>query len=198
MVVSPRGETLARAAEFEPELLVCDMLLRAAEPAAEAAGVALIGPVETGAHAEGEGERRLAEPLEPEEREVYEALVTGVRDYVEKNGFECVVLGLSGGIDSALVALVAADALGPERVKLAVMPSPHSADETQADARAIAANLGAELVEIPIADLMGGLRAGARGALRGNESPALPRRTSRRGSGATWRWRSPTSSAGWS
>ena len=97
----------------------------------------------------------MAEPLEPEEREVYEALVTGVRDYVEKNGFECVVLGISGGIDSALVALVAADALGPERVKLVVMPSPHSADETQADARTIAANLGAELVELPIADLMG-------------------------------------------
>jgi NAD+ synthase (glutamine-hydrolysing) len=154
VVVSPSGETLARAAEFEPELLVCDLLVPLAEPDTAAAGVALIGPVETGAHAAGEVERRLAEPLEPEEREVYAALVTGVRDYVEKNGFESVVLGISGGIDSALVALVAVDALGPERVKLVVMPSPHSAAETQSDARAIAGNLGTETIELPIAELM--------------------------------------------
>jgi len=80
--------------------------------------------------------------------------VLGVRDYVEKNRFEAVVLGLSGGIDSALVAQVAADAVGPERLHCVVMPSPHSSDATQADARAIAENLGANLIEIPIADKM--------------------------------------------
>jgi NAD+ synthase (glutamine-hydrolysing) len=156
VVVAPTGEVLARAQEFEPELLVCDLLLPLAEGGGDgaAAGVARLGPVETGAHAEGEVEPRLVEPLEPEEREVYEALTIGVRDYVEKNGFDSVVLGISGGIDSALVALVAVDALGPERVKLVVMPSPHSADETQADARTIAANLGTEVVEMPIAGLM--------------------------------------------
>ena len=63
------------------------------------------------------------------------ALVTGLRDYVRKNGFRRVVLGLSGGIDSALVACVAADALGPEGVAAVVMPSPYSSAETQADAR---------------------------------------------------------------
>ena len=67
----------------------------------------------------------------------------GLRDYVDKNGFQHVVLALSGGIDSALVALIAADALGPDRVTVVVMPSPHSTDETQEDARTIAANLGA-------------------------------------------------------
>ena len=77
-----------------------------------------------------------------------------MRDYVDKNGFDGVVLGLSGGIDSALVAQVAADAVGPERVRCVVMPSPHSSEETQADARAIARNLGAELIEIPIAEPM--------------------------------------------
>ena len=66
-----------------------------------------------------------AKPLEPDE-EVYEALCLGLRDYVDKNGFERVLLGLSGGIDSALTACVAADALGPDRVACAVMPSPHS------------------------------------------------------------------------
>ena len=77
-----------------------------------------------------------------------------MRDYVGKNGFSDVVVGLSGGIDSALVAQVAADAVGPERLKCVVMPSPHSSDETQGDARAIAQNLGAELIEIPIAEPM--------------------------------------------
>ena len=158
VVVGPDGETLARAAEFEPELLLCDLLLPFPEPSGDGATarVASLGPVESGATAEGKVERRLAEPLEPEEREVYAALTVGIRDYVEKNGFESVVLGLSGGIDSALVALLAVDALGPERVKLAVMPSPHSAEETQSDARAIADNLGADLVEVPIGELMKG------------------------------------------
>ena len=91
----------------------------------------------------------LAEPLEPE-AEVYAALTTGVRDYVEKNGFGRVVLGLSGGIDSALAALVAADALGPERLTCVVMPSPFSSEATQGDARRIAANLGAPLLDLEI------------------------------------------------
>src|SRR5262249_14531165 len=74
--------------------------------------------------------------------------------YVEKNGFEHVVMGLSGGIDSALVAVIAVDALGPERVSIVVMPSPHSSDETQADARRLAANLGVQTRELPICDAM--------------------------------------------
>ena len=82
--------------------------------------------------------------------EVYAALVTGLRDYVVKNGFTHVGLGLSGGIDSALVAALAADALGPERVTCVVMPSPHSSGETQSDAREMASRLGVEMLEIPI------------------------------------------------
>jgi NAD+ synthase (glutamine-hydrolysing) len=85
---------------------------------------------------------------------VYAALKLGLRDYVRKNGFERVLVAVSGGIDSALVALVAVDALGPERVCCVVMPSPHSSADTQADARAIVANLGAELIEIPIESAM--------------------------------------------
>jgi len=95
----------------------------------------------------------LAEPLGPD-AEVYAALKLGLRDYVRKNGFERVLVAVSGGIDSALVALVAVDALGPERVCCVVMPSPHSSADTQADARAIVANLGAELIEIPIESAM--------------------------------------------
>ena len=95
----------------------------------------------------------LAPTLEPE-AEVYAALRTGLHDYVEKNGFERVVVALSGGIDSALVALLAADALGPERVTCVSMPSPYSSDGTRADARAIAENLGVDFREISIADAM--------------------------------------------
>ncbi len=72
------------------------------------------------------------------EAEIYAALRTGLRDYVEKNGFERVLIALSGGIDSALVALLAADALGAERVTCVSMPSPYSSEGTRADARAIA------------------------------------------------------------
>ena len=124
VVLAADGEVLARASQFEPELLFCDLT-----PA---------------------GPNRIAEPIGSEEGEVYSALTLGLRDYVEKNGFERVVLALSGGIDSALVALIAADALGADRVSVVVMPSPNSSPETQADARTIAMNLGAELIEIPI------------------------------------------------
>ncbi len=90
-----------------------------------------------------------AQLLGPEE-EIHAALVTGLRDYVEKNGFDRVVVALSGGIDSACVALVAVDALGAERVVLVTMPSRYSSEGTRADAEAIARNLGAELLELPI------------------------------------------------
>ena len=78
----------------------------------------------------------------------------GLRDYVEKNGFKHVVMGLSGGIDSALVAAIAVDALGPDRVSVVVMPSPHSSPATQDDARRLAANLGVPARDLPIADAM--------------------------------------------
>ena len=153
VIFAPDGELVARAAQFEPELLLCDLLLPV-DDGGSGEGVRLLSShSRDGGAPQGHPDERSAEP-HSEEREVYEALVLGVRDYVRKNGFEAVTLGLSGGIDSALVAMVAADALGPEQVSCVVMPSPHSSDETQADARAIAANLGANLIEIPIADPM--------------------------------------------
>ena len=80
----------------------------------------------------------------------------GTRDYVTKNGFEHVVIGLSGGIDSTLVALIAVDALGPERVTCVTMPSPYSSQGTRGDAHKLAENLGVELLELPIGEAMAG------------------------------------------
>ncbi len=137
-VIDAGGEVIARARQFEQELLLVDL---------EAGG-----PV--------------AEPL-PDLDEVYGALVLGLRDYVGKNGFERVLVAVSGGIDSALVAMLAADALGGERVTGVVMPSPHSSEETQADARSIVRNLGAELLEIPIEATMGAYHVALDGSIEG-------------------------------
>jgi NAD+ synthase (glutamine-hydrolysing) len=85
--------------------------------------------------------------------EVYQALVLGTHDYIRKNGFEHVVLGLSGGIDSALVATIAADALGPDCVTGVALPSPYSSEGSRTDADALARALGIQLLTIPIHDL---------------------------------------------
>jgi NAD+ synthase (glutamine-hydrolysing) len=126
-VVDASGEVVARARQFEPDLLLWEL--------------------------GGSAPARL-EQLLADHDELYAALVLGVRDYVRKNGFRSVLVGLSGGIDSALVAMIAADALGPGQLTCVVMPSPHSSEATQADARTIARNLGAELIELPIAAAM--------------------------------------------
>jgi NAD+ synthase (glutamine-hydrolysing) len=82
--------------------------------------------------------------------EIYQALVLGTRDYVRKNGFEKVVIGLSGGVDSSLVAAIAADALGPDNVIGVSMPSRYSSPGSKSDAEALARNLGIEFKVIPI------------------------------------------------
>ncbi len=86
------------------------------------------------------------------EEEVYRALVLGVRDYVGKNGFPGVIIGLSGGVDSALVLAVAVDALGPEKVRAVMMPSPYTSDISRIDASEMAARLGVSYDEIAITD----------------------------------------------
>ncbi len=172
-VLDHTGETIARAGQFREELLVCDVDLEAAaaarlreashRPAARSAGAAdgstpilVLPPLPTGPAARGGGGAgtSLAEPIAPVEAEVYAALTLGLRDYVEKNGFAQVVLGLSGGIDSALVACLAADALGHERVNVAIMPSRYSSSSTQGDARELAASLAVRTHELEIEPLV--------------------------------------------
>jgi NAD+ synthase (glutamine-hydrolysing) len=94
--------------------------------------------------------------IEPSDgiEEVYNALMTGLRDYVVKNGFKKVVIGLSGGVDSALVATVAADALGESNVTAIFMPSAFSSNDSREDAQILSQNLGVRLIEIPIGDIL--------------------------------------------
>jgi NAD+ synthase (glutamine-hydrolysing) len=171
-VVDHTGATIARAAQFREDLLICDVDLQAAAAArlreaghrgAVRAAISPGGPARAAvlppvpsvrADAERNGHSHvggpLATPLEPVEAEVYAALTLGLHDYVEKNGFQHVVLGLSGGIDSALVACLAVDALGAERVSTAIMPSRFSSSATQEDARALAKALGTRTHELAI------------------------------------------------
>jgi len=183
VVVDHEGRVVARGRQFVDELIVCEVDLGAAravrlrDPRHRAAlrrsapRVQLLAelpaPAESGTPLPDRDP--LPEPLVPE-AEVYAALVLGLRDYVEKNGFARVVIGLSGGVDSALVGIVAVDALGAERVAVAIMPSPHSSPATQADARALAANLGVQILELPIAPTMTAYEHTLQDAFAGREA----------------------------
>jgi NAD+ synthase (glutamine-hydrolysing) len=130
LVMNPTGAVLARGAQFAPDRIVVDL--------------------DDGTQVAGDGGDRL-DPL----AEVYAALVLATHDYITKNDFDGALIGLSGGIDSALVAAVAADALGGGAVTGVAMPSPYTSDRSTADARALAGNLGLQLLELPIAPIMG-------------------------------------------
>ncbi|HMD94787.1 MAG TPA: nitrilase-related carbon-nitrogen hydrolase, partial [Trebonia sp.] len=140
LLVAAGGELLARGPQFEEALIVTDLDLPAARGPITDEG----RPVDAGdgtvitirhielepvaAPAGGEIAREPFWPSLPDAAEVYSALVLGVRDYVRKNGFRTVILGLSGGIDSALTATIAADAVGPDNVYVVLMPSRYSTD----------------------------------------------------------------------
>jgi NAD+ synthase (glutamine-hydrolysing) len=141
VVIAPGGEVVARAPSFEEALLVADL-----EAGGTAANVLSLG--EQRAQSEPVAPA-LAEPLS-ELEQMRLALELGLRDYLDKNGFHEVVVGLSGGIDSALTAALAAEALGPERVVAVSMPSRYSSAETRADAQRLAGNLGVRYLELPI------------------------------------------------
>ncbi len=97
--------------------------------------------------------------LPGEEEADYHAMVLGLRDYLAKSGLERVVLGLSGGIDSALVATIATDALGPERVRCVMLPSRYTSERSRADAEAVARALGCRLDEVPITEARAAVEA---------------------------------------
>ncbi|NLZ43042.1 MAG: NAD+ synthase [Comamonadaceae bacterium] len=128
------GAVRARAAAFAEELLLLDL----ADDGTPGGAVA---------------------PLAPPEAQVWQALVIGVRDYLGKNGFPGAIVGLSGGMDSALVLAIAVDALGAERVRAVMMPSPYTAEISWLDAREMARRLGVRYDEIAIAPMFDAFRA---------------------------------------
>jgi NAD+ synthase (glutamine-hydrolysing) len=167
-VVDHDGNVIARAAQFAEELLMCDVDVQAAgaarlrdtraRPAARemAPVVAELGSFSTEGGSDPAAPGGPVTELLDADAEIYAALVLGTRDYVTKNGFRHVVIGLSGGIDSTLVALIAVDALGPECVTCVTMPSPYSSQGTRGDAHKLAENLGVDLLELPIGEAMAG------------------------------------------
>ena len=144
VVVRPDGSLAHHAAMFEEDLLIVDI----------------------------DGEISSAQDRAPwpeDLEQVYLGLVLGLRDYVRKNGFEQVVLGLSGGIDSAFVTVLARDALGPEAVRTLAMPSPYSSPESLDDAKQVASGLGVRLDVLEIGDVFSGYLDVLRETFRGTK-----------------------------
>jgi len=162
VVLDDEGEVLARAPGFEEALLVVDVepeeavgrrlrdvRRRSLEGDREAAPDVPVVHVGSSRAPSGRVEPRVT-PFLDDLEQMRLALELGLGDYVRKNGFEDVVIGLSGGIDSALTAAICAEALGPERVHCVSMPSQFSSEGTRRDARLLAESLGADFRELPI------------------------------------------------
>jgi NAD+ synthase (glutamine-hydrolysing) len=181
VVLDDEGQVISRAPGFEEALLVVDVdpteaigrrlrdvrrreLERSRERRADVPVVELPAPRTQAAVAPG-----TIVPFEPELEQMRLALGLGVRDYVEKNGFRDVVLGISGGIDSALTATICVDALGPERVHAVSMPSRFSSEGTRDDAREVSANLGVDFREIPIEPVLDAFLAALAPSFAGKE-----------------------------
>jgi NAD+ synthase (glutamine-hydrolysing) len=180
LVIDEEGEIVARAPAFEEALLVVDI------DATTAVARRLVDARRRALARERDipdppivdlGEPRaaqkpvkplVAEPLDDLEQ-MRLALELGLRDYVEKNGFAEIVVGVSGGIDSALTLALAVEALGPDRVHAVSMPSRYSSEETRRDAKALAQNLGTSFLEIPIDPIFEGFEQALAGTFEGRE-----------------------------
>jgi NAD+ synthase (glutamine-hydrolysing) len=182
-VVDHEGELIARAPQFQEHLLIAEVDPQAAasarlrdtrrRPAARAFREEIhhLGSftVRDGEDVPAGAPHGEITPMLDRCAEIYQALVLGTRDYVEKNGFRQVVIGLSGGIDSTLVALIAVDALGADRVTTVTMPSPYSSSGTKSDAHSLARNLGTRILELPIEPMMQGYDEALREPFEGRE-----------------------------
>lgn len=165
MVIDETGNLIARAKSFDEDLLIVDVdaesVFRARlhdprsrkSPEKPQWSVPRIEVADqTQEHSKPLIKTLITEKLS-RPAEIYKALVLGTKDYIQKNGFQKVLIGLSGGIDSAMVAVIAKDALGPENVITVAMPSPFSSPGSVTDARVLAENLGIRLMEISIGEI---------------------------------------------
>ena len=157
MVVTENGELIGRSPQFEEDLLILDLAVSLESSVPDV----VINTNETMDSSESR-DSFIADEIAPsleEEAEIWSALVLGLRDYVAKNGFKSVVLGLSGGIDSAVVATIAVDALGKERVFGVSLPSKYSSTHSKSDAAELARNLGIDFRTIEIEPVVSGFLA---------------------------------------
>ncbi len=166
LVIDQNGDVLAQGKQFEEDMLVLNLNLDAVfmkrlhdprrRQQVNAMEKGLIEKISIGHKPETRKARRTipclcsSSYLTCVEEEVYTALVLGTRDYVQKNGFKKVCIGLSGGVDSCLVAAIAADSIGKENVTGLFMPSPYTSKESREDAVELSANLGINIVHMPI------------------------------------------------
>jgi NAD+ synthase (glutamine-hydrolysing) len=168
VVLDDEGEVLARAPGFEEALLVVDIEpqesvgrrlrdVRRRSLESERESVPEVPVVHIGIpRATGAQVQAPIAPMLDHLEQMRLGLELGLRDYVEKNGFQDVVIGVSGGIDSALAAAIACEALGPDRVRCVSLPSRFSSEETRGDARRLAESLGASFLELPIESVVEG------------------------------------------
>ena len=172
IIVDAAGELLARGPQFEQELVVADLDLEPAvsspcpsDTPVDARDGSMITirrlelPARAGASRPDRPEPRTTWPRLSDPAEVYAALVLGVHDYVRKNGFGSVILALSGGIDSALTATIAADAVGPDKVHVVLMPSRYSSDHSVTDAEDLAKRQGLHARTVPIRSMVDAFEA---------------------------------------
>lgn len=167
LVIDENGSTVCRGRQFREDLILVDLNLDAVfmkrlhDPRRRQKVLAMEGG-EASDRVIVTREKRVNNrtPLPEREsavmdetEEIYNALVLGTSDYISKNGFKSVVIGLSGGIDSCLVATIARDAAGCENVRTLFMPSPYTSDESREDAAGLAGNLGIEMIEFPITEI---------------------------------------------
>lgn len=167
LVFDERGHLIVRAKSFEEDLVFADINTervfrerlhdprRRQERIDVTSAVMRSESIQLGEKSAPAKENKITSAIAPrlsKVEEVYQALVLGTRDYVRKNGFERVVIGLSGGVDSALVACIAADALGADKVRCIFMPTRYSSSESARDAKLLAENLGVQYEEIVIED----------------------------------------------
>ena len=163
IIVDQGGRVIARAPQFEDGLLVADLELAAGtdDPQRSSAGVTHL-TLSADPLPEHHPSQSGIAPPRSELGAVYSALVTGTRDYVRKNGFSSVILGLSGGIDSALTAAIAVDALGSENVVGVSMPSVFSSEHSRSDAADLATRTGLDYRSVPIAEMVNAFQASLR------------------------------------
>lgn len=164
LIINEKGEVICRGKQFEEDLIIADLNLEAVfmrrlhDPRRRQKLVTLERVERLVVSRERSKKDKKPLPirdiqcLEPME-EVYNALVLGTRDYIRKNNFKGAIIGLSGGIDSSLVATIAVDALGREDVRCLFMPSPYTSRESREDAFRVAENLGIDLIEVPITEI---------------------------------------------